>query len=579
MFRSARWDGGPIEAAKGSLSGWSDYKEGDSLRMMEATRDWYNPQTIKFLKMAHINWAWVTWSTGFSPETERKQREVVSQYIKLCHQNNIRVTAYISIGNMFWEDMFKNIPDSIAWTKRDFRGGPVLYSGMATRYMADISNPGWINLQKARVEAAARAGADGLWVDNTFSYYRPQDVAHLLAELYDVASKINPHFVILSNYNQLIYTWARFQNGVSTEDGLEPGYYTDKQNPYLVTNAGLIRYNYGVSEGWRPVSVEDGGRHTGDRTMNPMPPRKWQLAIAEAAMYHASLKINPEGRFLRDIYFNVPAAIDGVRAIGAYNGFLEKNEQYYTHPESLSRVAFLSDTTDAVVPYLDQISEKNLNYDVLFNYQMPREERLKQYKVIILSNTNPLSKRWCNVLAIWVRQDGGTLIVAQDASLFSPNPATGNEDFGLGGLLGFSKVDIPSTMRVISRGQGAVVYLPTLVPADQMYSLIQRYVGQSELVNIEPRQAVLSNVAYQPTYGRVIVHLLNYRQESERDVCVDVHAPIEKVEVLSPDHLGDTQAKVLQHGNSSEIIVPELQTYDLVAIYLSGKHEVLSDRH
>ena len=256
--------------------------------------------------------------------------------------------------------MFKHVPASIAWTDFDFHGAPVYYGACHSfgswvtpcteRYMADIANPGWIQLQKQRVEAAARAGADGLWIDNTMPSYRAQDVAHIIDALYDVASRINPNFVIESNYNQSIYTWARYQNAISTEDGLEPGYYTDKQQPYLVTNAGLIRYNYGVSDGWRPVSVEDGGRHTGERMMNPMAPRKWQLAIAEAAMYHASLEINPEGRFLRDIYFKVPAALDGLRAIGAYNSFLEQNEQYYTHPQSLSRIAILSDTTDIVFP-------------------------------------------------------------------------------------------------------------------------------------------------------------------------------------------------------------------------------------
>lgn len=582
MFTTARWDGGPIEAEKGSISGWPGWTQGDPLQMLQATRDWYSPRTIEFLKMAHINWAWVTWSTGFSPATELQQRDLVSRYIKLCHQNHIHVTAYISIGNMFWEDMFEHVPASSAWTDFDFHGAPVYYGAChavgswdtpcTLRYMADITNPGWIELQKERVEEAARAGADGLWIDNTMSSYRAQDVAHLIDVLYGVASKINPTFVIESNYNKSIYTWARYQNAVSTEDGQEPGYYTDKQQPYLVTNAGLIRYNYGVSEGWRPVSLEDGGRHTGERMMNPMPPRKWQLAIAESAMYHASLEINPEGRFLRDIYFEVPAAMDGLRAIGVYNGFLEQNEQYYTDPESLSRVAILSDATDAVVPYLNQISEKDLNYDVIFNYQIPREELLKQYKVIVLPNTNPLNRVWCEVLANWVREDGGTLIVVQDASLFSSSPVPGNQDFGLGKLLGISKREIPPSMKVIPQGKGSGVYLPSPVPAGEMVSLIQSYVKQSELLKVDSRDAVLSNVAYQPRYRRIVLHLLNYRQELEKGLCVEVRAPIEKVEILSPDHLSETKAQVARHGNSSKVIVPELQTYDLIAIYLSGKY-------
>lgn len=589
MFTTARWDGGPIEAKKGSISGWPGWKESDPSQILQATADWYNPRTIEFLKMAHINWAWVTWSTGFSPATELQQRKLVSKYIKLCHQNHIRVTAYISIGNMFWQDMFEHIPASIAWTDFDFHGAPVYYGACHSvgswvtpcteRYMADIANPGWIDLEKKRVEAAARAGADGLWIDNTMPSYSAKDVAHLIDALYEVASKINPKFVIESNYNQSIYTWARFQNAVSTEDGSEPGYYTDKQRSNLVTNAGLIRYNYGISEGWRPVSVEDGGRHTGERMMNPMPPRKWQLAIAESAMYHASLEINPEGRFLRDIYFNVPSAMDGLRAIGVYNSFLEQNEQYYTHPESLSRVAILSDTTDTVVPYLNQLSESNLNYDVIFNYQTPREERLKQYKVVVLPNTNPLSKSWCEVLEKWVQEDGGTLIAVQDASLFSSGPVPPNQDFGLGNLLGISKREIPTSMKVTSRGLGSVVYLPNQLSTGEMFSLIQRYVNQSEVVTVEPRDAILSNVAYQPKDRRIVLHLLNYRQELEKEIRVVVRAPVGKVEILSPDHLSETKAQVFRRGDRWEIVVPRLLTYDLVAIYLSDKNSLSPSLH
>ncbi len=121
----------------------------------------------------------------------------------------------------------------------------------------------------------------------------------------------------MSNYNQGIYTWQRLQNGVTTEDGNEPGYYTDKDKPYMVTNAGLLRYNYGVSEGWRPVSMEDGLRHNGDRMLNSMQPEKWQLAIAECAMYHASLEAYFEGRSLRDVYFGCPGGHGGLASHGS----------------------------------------------------------------------------------------------------------------------------------------------------------------------------------------------------------------------------------------------------------------------
>lgn len=571
-FRSARWDGGPIEADKGRLSGWPNYSADDPRQVLQATRDWYNPKTIEFLKIAHINWAWVTWSVGFSPATERKQWEILTRYIKACRESDIHVAAYISVDNMFWREMFEHLPQCIAWVRRNDHDGPLFYS-RPNRYMADISKPDWIDLQKKRVEGAVRAGAEALWIDNTFAYDGLEDVARFLNALHGVAAAINPSFVVMSNYNHGIYTWARLQNGVTTEDGKEPGWYTDKPSPYRVTNAGLLRYNYGIGEGWRPVSMEDGGRHNGNRLTTPMQSRKWQLAIAECAMHHVSLEPFFEGLFLRDLYFREPPALEKLRAIGVYNHFLERNEPYYTGPESLARIAILSDRTDAVVPYLNQLSNHNLNYDVIFNYQSPRRARLRRYKVIVLPNTNPLSTDWCSALSAWVREDGGTLVSVQDASLFSPGPATANQDFGLKSLLGISKQNVPLSKIVRPRGNGTAIFLPLPIPAGSMVSLIRRYLKESELVEVEPRETLLSNVAYQPERHRIVVHLLNYRQNLEKDIRVQLRAPVERAEILSPDHLSETTPSVRMRGKNWEIAVPQLQTYNLLAIYLKGKGE------
>lgn len=577
-FQAARWDGGPIEAEKGILSGWPNYTVDDPRQVLQATRDWYNPRTIEFLKIAHINWAWVTWSNGFSPETEQKQWRLLTRYIRLCHKSNIQIAAYFSIGNMFWKDMFEHQPKSIAWVKRLPNGGPLFYS-RPNRYMADITNRDWLSLQERRVAAAARADADAFWIDNTFGYYGEENVQRFIDAIYATASKINPHIVVMSNYNRGLYTWGRLQNGVTTEDGQEPGYYTDKPKAYLVTNAGLLRYNYAVGEGWRPVSMEDGGRHEGDRMTTPMQPRKWQLAIAECAMYHVSFEPYFEGLFLRNLYFGEPRALAGLRAIGAYNDFLEQNKQYYVHPQSLARVAILSDTTDTVVPYLNQLSEQDLIYDVIFNYQGPRQNLLTQYKVVILPSTNPMNRDWCLALARWVREDGGTLIAVGDASLFSPGTASPEQDFGLGTLLGISKKALPKAKRIRSQGKGIAIYLPQLPSASDMVSLIRQRLERSELVEVEHRAAVLSNVAYQTKYPRILLHLLNYRQDLEKGIRVQVRAPIERVEILSPDHLLNDQPEVQKHKQYWEITIPELHTYDLVAIYLKNGRGAIQDVH
>jgi hypothetical protein len=569
-FRSARWDGGPLEAEKGILTGWINYTRDDPRQVLKATRDWYNPRTIEFLKKAHINWVWVTWSNGFSPATERAQQETLTCYIELCHQNNIRVAAYFSVGNMFWKDMFDKVPGSIAWVDRLEDGSPRFYT-RPNRYMADITHPDWLELQRQRVRAAARAGADAFWIDNTFGYCGREKVTHFLDEVYDAASQINPAIVFMSNYNRTILTWGRLQNGVTTEDGEEPGYYTGtREGPPLVTNAGILRHEYGVGEGWRPVSVEFGGRRHGERITTPLAPSKWQLAIAECAMYGVSFEPYFEGLFLRDLYFGIPEALRRLEAIGHYNAFLERQEEYYTHPESTARVAVISDTTDEVIPFLSTLSSENLNYDVKFNYQHPTHEFLEPYKVIVLPNTNPLGGEWREALDMWVGK-GGTVIAVQDASMFSPGASAADQEMELGTILGVSRRSLPAAAHENPRGKGLAIYLPELPPAREMVKLIRRHLGDSELVEIERRPAILSNLIYQSAKNRTILHLLNYRQDLQQDLRVRVRFPVKRVEIFSPDALVSKTATVARRGGEWEVVVPELQTYDLVAIYAERK--------
>ena len=147
-FNFARWDGGPLEVSKGALSGWPGFVVPDP-QVVYATAHLYDPATIELLERAHVNWIWVTWSVGFSDQTEAAQQALLRTYIEECHRHGIHVTAYMSIGNIFWEDMFAHVPESRDWLLR-INGQPVPYAaadyaavGHVTRYLADLSMEAW----------------------------------------------------------------------------------------------------------------------------------------------------------------------------------------------------------------------------------------------------------------------------------------------------------------------------------------------------------------------------------------------------------------------------------------------------
>jgi len=504
-FRPARWDGGLIEAEKGRLSGWPNYTEADERGVMAATRAWYNPRTVAFLKTAHINWAWVTWSVGFSHETEAAQRDAVRRYIAECHRQGIRVAAYFSVANMFWADMFERVPASRHWVELLPDGSPRFYKP-PHRYMANIANPEWLAYTRERVRAAMEAGADSFWVDNTFQYHGAQNVQRFLNVVYEEAARFGRKIVLMSNYNRRVYTWARYQNGVTTEDGQEPGWYPEDPEPRrLATNAGLLRYHWGISEGWRPVSAEYGGRHRGDRFTDPMAPAKWQLSIAECAAFQAGFEPFFEGLFLRDLHNGVSAALEKLAAIGKYNAFLERHEEHYTDPRPAAPVAVLAGESDSLVPALNGMAARNVQYDVLFGYQEPALAALKRYRAIAAPEPGGFSPRMKETLARYARE-GGTVTANLDE------------------LAGLAAAVTP--------------------------------------VEIEAPATVLYNVVRQERPARLVVHLLNYAQKPVPAIRVRVRGAAGKVRLLSPDFEGVHEAPV----KNSAFEVPELRTYTVAVI-------------
>jgi hypothetical protein len=585
-LRCTRWDGGPLEAEKGRLTEWPYYTSTDEQRVMEAVRNWYDLRTIEFLKAGHFNWVWVTWSNGFSLQTERPQWEQLRKYIDECHKNGIKVTAYDSISNMFWEDMLQNEPlFSPLWVATTRDGIPI-YHRFPHRLNADISRPDWLSYSRTRIQEALAAGADGFWIDNTSGGAGLDNVRRFLAEISQEASKVGRKIVLLSNYNRSIYTWARYQNGVATEDGREPGYYpTDPQDERLVTNAGLLRYQVGISEGWRPVTAEYGGRHGGKwRMLTPMEPKKWQLSLAESAAFQAALQTYFEGTFQRDLYFGNPKALENLKAIGQYNQFLQENENYYTSPQSVAKLAIISDTSDRIVPLLNDLAAMNVQFDILFNYQEPDLPTLKKYTVVLLPNTNPVSERLCANLAQFTRQ-GGTLIAVGDASVY-PGPGETRNDFGLAEVLGVSLRKLPKDKTTNLVGSGKAIYYPAYgdiarvlsIPDDPSWLSLNRNLladlghelkslaGSSETLSVHAPPTVLYNVVRQAEPRRLVLHLLNYAQEPTFDITVEVRAPVGHVESRSPDVPGVVSLPVKTNGTVSTFEAPRLVTYSLISI-------------
>lgn len=595
-FRYARWDGGILDVSKGFLSGWPSWREPDQLL---AVANWYEPRNVELVELAHLNWIWVTFSNGFSLESERPHQERLRQFIAACRRRGIHVTAYMSIANMFPDDMFAREPRSTNWIALSKAGKPIPYgaadySGFTgiTRYLACLRHPEWRAYLKQRVERVIAAGGEGVMWDNALlvrchcprceadyvrwrertgapdeaaawtAHYREM-LAGLVAELHAHAQRLKPDFLMYVNCNRGLYALNRAGNAVTTEDGTEPGLSAEGR---VVSNIGALRYQWAVGEGWRPVRVEYGGRlRKGpfeSRFTIPMTPRSHQLAIAEAAAHHVGFEIFSLGRFQRDLFLREAAALKNLRAAGHYNAFLERHEELYVKPRSLAQVALLANDDDRQVQASRELAERGVIFDVVFTATLTAEQ-LGRYPILIASDVQCLSDAQLGLLAQRVERGGRLVISGQVGACDEYFRKREREPVTR--WFGLQKDQSPEAGATAPRGTGSFVCCGQTMDWDALSASLREW-NPTPLVRVEAPRTVRFNVHGQEKNSHLMLHLLNYAPAPAQNLKVSLGVPAAKVTLLTPDPVTAGKVKFEVVEGRTEFIVPALDIYALVVV-------------
>jgi hypothetical protein len=311
----------------------------------------------------------------------------------------------------------------------------------------------------------------------------------------------------------------------------------------VVNNIGLLRSQWALSEGWKPVAVEYAGRRQGgDRFLVPIRPPGQQLAAAEAAAHQVAFQFYSLGAFQRDLYFRRPEALANLAALGVYNRFLEAHEALYTNTTSAAPVAVVKDDRnwrDKTPPvaelasdilYLNALASQRILYDVHYLSTLTAEE-IAPYPFVVLFSADRMSDEAARILTAYAT-GGGTLIAMRDASAFQEN-GQARPDFALRELYGFGRAARPAARLERPAGKGRLVYFPNYLPAAELAGELRR-LGMLAPVEIAAPTPVLYNVRLK---GRqTIVHLLNYDDEQPHPVTVRWSGGVPaRVRAESPD--------------------------------------------
>jgi len=442
--------------------------------------------------------------------------------------------------------------------------------------------------------------------------FRRLVVQDLMRELTEYSHKQN--IILYANYHagdyarqgQSFFSCSKTQPVISATDGQEPGYVenttvvqglnpqtTDDieshQGGALATNAGLLSYLRGLTDGWKPLIMGYILPH-GSRFEKPGEPEageplllgqftlrlpdeaqrlssyspsfrdKCQLALAECATFHANLSLPVEEQLLSDLFFN--KTNEGWQAMRQYNEFFGQYALYYQHTASVSEIAVLMDDEGEQIGLLNILSANRFLFDVILNGQGKKSE-LNPYWALLALDTKYIDDQTFSAVSDYVNE-GGTLITTRNSFLFDQFY---RERYNVirNRLLG-DRAPIGSAHE---EGEGMVICYPEMPNLEQLVLELENIIGR-QVVEIDAPDCVLYNVVWQKTQNHLVLHLVNYSQQLIKDIAVEVDAKIASIKLLSPDDVKkDIESTETYEDGVTRFVVPELLTYNLVLIKLA----------
>jgi hypothetical protein len=555
-MRYGRCDGGPVEVCKAFMSGWEQIRHPDAILPCATV---YNDSTIAMLKRAHVNWIWVTWSVGFAYPSEAVQRRIVAPFIAKCHAAGIRVSAYISLTNMFIDDMLKNEPRAASWMQVEADGTPrpynaAKYDGKPTRIVACLNNPEWLEYSKQRIASAIAAGVDAIFYDNSFhgckcrlcqekfaeftkslyghplpvpgvktqtaggdtqgresvaaadapgvaakawSAFCNKSVSAALAHHRKYADSLKPGILVYANTHQQPFQGDGL-NAIFTEDGHEPGL----RGAELSSNIGLFKFFYAEGDGCKPIRIEYGRRIHADRMDNLMPPRSEMLAAYESAACQGSQQMFTEMGFTTKLALGDKDAHASLDALGVANRWLAEHEGLFAQVEPIAKAAVVVPAYEPLTPLV----RAGRNFVVLQPKHLTPKQ-LAQFALVVLLDVRNMTDEQANAVLGFVKQ-GGRLI------------ATGETSSCDGVFRTRAKPALASL-----QGADRCAFLPGKPAPDDLLTAWRR-LDDKPLVELTSAPEHLSfNVARSCDGKRTLVYLINYGPQAVAGCEVKLNPP------------------------------------------------------
>jgi len=539
-IRFARFDGGPIEADKAARASWGKTFTPRDQDVLTHLYGEYADRMIELLSQIHINFVWVTYSTGNSWEYEAAQRAEIREITRKLHARGIKVAAHMCAVSVFWESMFRDVPQSVRWILFDSQGMPMRYSGGRDplRFLADVTNPGWVKYKERAVGQMIDDGVDAIFFDNTGAPLWGSDdaMAAFFTEVRQFIHSVKKSSTsVFTNFG----LWPdraflnRYADFTYDEGWQEPGVWDGQWEVSNIRRTRLVR---GMIAEWKPLVAEYSYYHQGDRATAFIPPRSAKLALAEAAAFGAAYTWDMEGPYNTRLLDREPAAMATWGAIGQYNHFFEEHANLYVGAANIAPLLVVVPASKEIdfnwpprpnsplADFLDVLAKKNVLFDLRVAGQLSKAD-LTSHSGVLVSSWESLN--------------------ADEKEMVREFAAAGGKLYAIGLEADSAKLNVQVSSPAILRNLAA-----NPEAQKEIIAKIRALASGTTQVDIGTDH-VLANVTSLEQDKKLVIHVLNY-------------APAPATEVRVRLNLGQKYEALV--GRMPILLTPDPDTPELQAI-------------
>ena len=531
---------------KRSLQDIPEWARRGKVNFYRAGIDWNHlDRMFEMFKEAHINLV----ATHIPMDTSSEEYRRVKAFIDRCHANNIRVTAFNSLGGLGVRDVLMH-PEMRSWISRDEYGN-LQWRSPNNSFAADLQNEDYRRNALQQAAIAIDAGVDELYYD--WSIGGTGDVIRFLDEVRQLAASKGRNISIFGNCKGNILV-DEVADLTKTEGTSEAGVWEGK----WVHNIAQARFYYASGYGVKSYEskyegADPGVPNPGARDVRDGMKVGWRKPIAEASAFQSHFAIAEAGEKLLQgwIMKDNPIAVQTWGDISRYFTFLSDNQDLYTDVASVSKIGVVSPPhipsfeVSLKRDYLyNALAEMNVMYDVVLLHRLT-PELLSPYKMIVIPNIPYMDADQIAAIRAYKKEGGKVYTIGSSCELRE-------------------LADVQSPASMLDEAQNEPGRRELLAKINQL--------SGEQVITIPGTNYVAANVVKKTDSDRVILHFVNYhtplanvRVRLNLDGVVP-HIDGKRIQLFSPDAGIAQIGEVSLRETQVEFVLPKLDVYDVVTI-------------